>query len=73
MILFLKTGAIWMPVKIKMPCLFCNATWKDIGYGSIDSSWKYKRTSDLGDTGPKQLKYEKDWTLEFCGLCESRW
>lgn len=35
MFLFLKTGAIWMTVKIKMLCLFCNAAWRDIGYGTL--------------------------------------
>lgn len=60
-----------MPVKIKMPCLFGNATWKDIGYGNVDS---------IGNTKELQIwvalvqnKYEKDGTLEFLDLCEYMW
>lgn len=60
-------------VKIKVLSLFYNATWKDIGYGNLVSSWKYWRASDLGGTGPEQLQYEKDWNLEFVDTCEYVW
>lgn len=60
-----------MLVKIKMPCLFGNATWKDKGNGNVDS---------IGNTKELQIwvalvqnKYEKDGTLEFLNLCEYMW
>lgn len=74
MLLFLKACVIWMPVKINMPCLFCNATWKDISYGHIDSIGNTKELQIWVALVQNKLNMRKikPWNFWICvNTCDS--